>query len=279
MYQDRLNAIAYGEWSTPAPVVVVAGNKLICYVTVVLCGVPHTDVGEATNNEENTGTEAYAQAFKRACSQFGLGRYLYDLEKEWVPFDLQRKQISLDKAQKQAIVKKMYQKAGIVVGTPKVERNDQALHDLAKPGPARIGNPPPNVPSPEPATEQQLASIRKLLQHLGKPEEVREDLRYLEAKSMITELSRQWHIQHQPTKDTKPGEEPQLVNGDGTPSTPKPYTVAEVKALFGKTYKPDRWSSFVVNVIGKSVDDADLSDLHLEMLQAKLVETRKAMAR
>src|SRR5258708_13465960 len=65
VYQDRLNAIAYGEWSTPAPVVVVAGNKLICYVTVVLCGVPHTDVGEATNNEENTGTEAYAQAFKQ----------------------------------------------------------------------------------------------------------------------------------------------------------------------------------------------------------------------
>src|SRR5258708_706 len=133
VYQDRLNTIAYGEWSTPAPVVVVAGNKLICYVTVVLCGIPHTDVGEATNNEENTGTEAWAQAFKRACSQFGLGRYLYDLEKEWVPFDLQRKQVGLDKAQKQAIVKKMYQKAGIVVGTPKVERNDQALHDLAKP--------------------------------------------------------------------------------------------------------------------------------------------------
>src|SRR5260370_28827260 len=166
VYQDRLNAIADGEWSTPAPVVVVAGNKLICYVTVVLCGVPHTDVGEATNNEENTGTEAYAQAFKRACSQFGLGRYLYDLEKEWVPFDLQRKQISLDKAQKQAIVKKMYQKAGIVVGTPKVERNDQALHDLAKPGPSRMDK--------------------------------------------------------------------ALMNGDGSEATPKPYTLAEVKALFGK---------------------------------------------
>jgi len=60
VYQDRLNAIAYGEWSTPPPVVIAAGNKLICYVTVVLCGVPHTDVGEATNNEENTGTEAWS---------------------------------------------------------------------------------------------------------------------------------------------------------------------------------------------------------------------------
>ena len=120
VYQDRLNSVAYGEWSTPAPVVLVAGNKLICYVTVIVCGVPHTDVGEATNNEENTGTEAFAQGFKRACSQFGLGRYLYDLEKEWVPFNPQKKQIDLDKAGKSAIVRKMYQKAGIAVpGQPK----------------------------------------------------------------------------------------------------------------------------------------------------------------
>ncbi len=128
VYQDRLNAIAYGEWSTPAPVVVVAGNKLICYVTVVLCGIPHTDVGEATNNEENTGTEAWAQAFKRACSQFGLGRYLYNLEKEWVPFNKERKIIDLTEVQKQAIVKKMYQKAGIILPAA----NGKALHDLAK---------------------------------------------------------------------------------------------------------------------------------------------------
>jgi hypothetical protein len=129
VYQDRLNAVAYGEWSTPAPVVVVAGNKLICYVTVVLCGIPHTDVGEATNNEENTGTEAWAQAFKRACSQFGLGRYLYNLEKEWVPFNPQKKQIDLTPVQKQAKVKEMYRKAGIVLATPKSD--GQALHEQA----------------------------------------------------------------------------------------------------------------------------------------------------
>src|SRR6266704_2388453 len=124
VYQDRLNELAYGEWSTPAPVVIAAGNKLICYVTVILFGVPHTDVGEATNNEENTGTEAFAQAFKRACSQFGLGRYLYDLDREWVPFKVEGKsgRIDLDKAGKAAIVRKMYQKAGSSTGqatTPK----------------------------------------------------------------------------------------------------------------------------------------------------------------
>jgi hypothetical protein len=134
VYQDRLNAIAYGEWSTPAPVVIVAGNKLICYVTVILCGVPHTDVGEANNNEENTGTEAFAQAFKRACSQFGLGRYLYNLEKEWVPFKVEGKsgRIDLDKAGKAAIVRKMYQKAGIPL---QIHQPVQATNLLEAPNP------------------------------------------------------------------------------------------------------------------------------------------------
>jgi len=130
VYEDRLNALAPGEWSTPAPIALVAGNKLICYVTVIIYGVPHTDVGEATNNEENTGTEAWAQAFKRACSQFGLGRYLYDLEKEWVPFNPQKKQIDLDKAGLRAIVQKMYRKAGLAVpGTvePKPARPQTTL--------------------------------------------------------------------------------------------------------------------------------------------------------
>lgn len=125
VYEDRLNALAPGEWSTPAPIALVAGNKLICYVTVIVYGVAHTDVGEATNNEENTGTEAWAQAFKRACSQFGLGRYLYDLEKEWVPFNPQKKQIDLDRAGLRAIARKMYQKAGLATpdaATPGNER-------------------------------------------------------------------------------------------------------------------------------------------------------------
>lgn len=110
VYQDRLNSLAPGKWSTPAPIALTVGEKLICYVTVVLCGIAHTDVGEAGPGE-NQGTEAWAQAFKRACSQFGLGRYLYDLEKAWVSNNPQRKLIDLDKAGKQDIVRKMYQRA------------------------------------------------------------------------------------------------------------------------------------------------------------------------
>ncbi|SRR6266705_950453 len=122
-YEDRLNALCPGEWSTPTPTAIVVGTKLVCFITVVICGVPHSDVGEAGPGE-NQGTEAWAQGFKRACSQAGLGRYLYNLDKEWVPFKVEGKsgRIDLDKAGKAAIVRKMYQKAGILTGqatTPK----------------------------------------------------------------------------------------------------------------------------------------------------------------
>ncbi len=114
VYEDRLNMLACGEWSTPAPIAIVAGNKLVCYVTVIVCGISHTDVGEAPVSDENAATASWAQAFKRACSQFGLGRYLYDLEKAWVPYDVQRKQIALKAEGIRKIVVQMYQKAGIV---------------------------------------------------------------------------------------------------------------------------------------------------------------------
>src|SRR5207237_7758434 len=35
----------------------------------------------------NAATRAEAQAFNRACSCFGLGRYLYDLDKVWEDLD------------------------------------------------------------------------------------------------------------------------------------------------------------------------------------------------
>jgi hypothetical protein len=117
VYQDRLNALALGDWSTPPPISFAAGKKLMTYVTVIVCGIPHTDVGESSLDEENTGTEAWAQAFKRACSQFGLGRYLYDLDKAWVPYNVQRKQIDLNASELRNVIRQMYQKAGIPLPT------------------------------------------------------------------------------------------------------------------------------------------------------------------
>jgi hypothetical protein len=47
----------------------------------------HTGVGEEWADDQNAATRAEAQAFKRACACFGLGRYLYDLDTVWVDLD------------------------------------------------------------------------------------------------------------------------------------------------------------------------------------------------
>ncbi len=104
-YEDRLNTLVPGRWSTPPMTPLVAGNKLVIPVTLVICEIAHTDVGEAfltslsrkgePREEENAATEAYSQAFRRACAQVALGRYLYDLPKAWVPYDPQKRAIAL----------------------------------------------------------------------------------------------------------------------------------------------------------------------------------------
>jgi hypothetical protein len=70
-------------------------DRIICRLTIA--GVTRSSTGETTDESERSeigGTVAEAQAFKRACAMFGLGRYLYDLPTIWVDFDAQRKRIS-----------------------------------------------------------------------------------------------------------------------------------------------------------------------------------------
>jgi len=55
-------------------------------VTITRLG-SHTGTGEEWADRENAVTAADAQAFKRACSCFGLGRYLYRFEETWVHLD------------------------------------------------------------------------------------------------------------------------------------------------------------------------------------------------
>lgn len=236
VYQDRLNEVAYGEWSTPAPVVIAAGNKLICYVTVILCGVPHTDVGEATNNEENTGTEAWAQAFKRACSQFGLGRYLYDLEKEWVPFNPQRKMIDLDKAQKAAIVRKMYQKAGIGAGNEHTGFHNSGNRPIHSDFSAGNGV---EFHGTNASTQSASVDRDEALRELARPGPAR--------------AGKNLQVQAQSASDK----------------------LAEVKAHFLKMYKPEKWEPFKVGVLGLPVADEGLSDSELARIDGKLTEIGK----
>lgn len=84
-YQNRLDDLCGLNWSvsyTPW------GDRVICHVTIN--GVTRSSTGEsdsASERSEIAGTSAEAQAFKRACAMFGLGRYLYELPTVWVEFD------------------------------------------------------------------------------------------------------------------------------------------------------------------------------------------------
>ena len=97
-YTDRLNEVVTASgWTrqytvhTISPVTRLKKDKTIqtgkvlvtCTVTVAGIG-SHSGSGEEWADDENAMTSAEAQAFKRACSCFGLGRYFYDFAEMWV---------------------------------------------------------------------------------------------------------------------------------------------------------------------------------------------------
>ncbi|MCP5111632.1 MAG: hypothetical protein GY953_12435 [bacterium] len=69
----------------------VTGKVLVtCTLTIFGVGT-HSGTGEEWADDANAMTSAEAQAFKRACVCFGLGRYLYDLPRSWVALDEHRR--------------------------------------------------------------------------------------------------------------------------------------------------------------------------------------------
>lgn len=64
----------------------VAKIVVTCETTIFGIG-SHSATGEEWADDENAATSAEAQAFKRACACFGLGRYLYHFTGVWVDLD------------------------------------------------------------------------------------------------------------------------------------------------------------------------------------------------
>jgi len=65
---------------------IVAKVLVTCELTIFGFG-SHSATGEEWADNDNAGTSAEAQAFKRACSCYGLGRYLYYFAGAWVDLD------------------------------------------------------------------------------------------------------------------------------------------------------------------------------------------------
>jgi hypothetical protein len=98
-YTDRLNALFSPAGWTRSYTVHTSANfersrdrKMVAKVFVTcdlrIFGLgAHSATGEEWADYDNAGTSAEAQAFKRACSCFGLGRYLYSFGAIWVELD------------------------------------------------------------------------------------------------------------------------------------------------------------------------------------------------
>jgi hypothetical protein len=65
---------------------IVAKVFVTCELSITGLGT-HSATGEEWADDENAGTSAEAQAFKRTCTCFGLGRYLYHFDGVWVDLD------------------------------------------------------------------------------------------------------------------------------------------------------------------------------------------------
>jgi hypothetical protein len=98
-YTDRLNALLTPAGWTRRYTIhtsanfergkdqrIVAKVLVTCELTIFGLG-SHSATGEEWADDDNAGTSAEAQSFKRACSYFGLGRYLYYFTGTWVDLD------------------------------------------------------------------------------------------------------------------------------------------------------------------------------------------------
>jgi len=108
-YQNRLDDACGIDWSvTYTP----WGDRIVCHLTIQ--GITRSSTGEPDSQAEGSeiaGTSAEAQAFKRACAMFGLGRYLYQLPTVWVEYDPEKKQFTdRAKARLEGIVVQHYRR-------------------------------------------------------------------------------------------------------------------------------------------------------------------------
>jgi hypothetical protein len=116
-YTDRLNQLFTPtgwtrsfEVSTLSAITRMKRDKLIqtgkvlvtCTLTIAGLGT-QSDCGEEWADEENAMTSAQAQAFKRAASCYGLGRYLYNFREMWVSLDDHKQPIQIPALPKWAL--------------------------------------------------------------------------------------------------------------------------------------------------------------------------------
>ncbi len=144
-YQNRLDEVCPDDWSCETTLQQSA-NSVMAMTKVTICGITRGSTGEEKLTDMNPATSAEAQAFKRACSFFGLGRFLYALG------DLGWHDCHQYKGFPDAAKKKMLAKVAAKIGqtapksAPKQEQAPQDTPEPEKPQEKRP-QPPPNEPA------------------------------------------------------------------------------------------------------------------------------------
>jgi hypothetical protein len=75
--------------------VIVTSKILVASAVTINRLGSHAGTGEAWADLDNAATTASAQAFKRACASFGLGRYLYNFGETWVQLNQRGEPVAL----------------------------------------------------------------------------------------------------------------------------------------------------------------------------------------
>ncbi|SMB93597.1 single-stranded DNA-binding protein DdrA [Deinococcus hopiensis] len=91
--QDRLDAICPDGWTFEIEVISGTTTPTVKGRLTVL-GVTREDIGEAGEGDYGTLKAASSDALKRCAVQFGIGRYLYDLPKQWADWNDAKREAS-----------------------------------------------------------------------------------------------------------------------------------------------------------------------------------------
>lgn len=165
VYQDRLDqVVGPADWQVAFA---LASDGVVC--TLSILGVSKADVGDfpldhPEHANENRVTSAAAQAFKRACAQFGLGRFLYSLPRTWADYDPEKRAF----VHPQGVIASLYHAAGLAAfladDQPATPRPDPTRMATARAALAsaeqRTGVAPT---SPDQASEAQLGLIARMI--------------------------------------------------------------------------------------------------------------------
>jgi hypothetical protein len=212
--QDRLDAVVgAGNWSFDwTPLVIDRGEVQVAKGVVTVYGVSKADAGSASNFEQTLG--AVSHCFKRAAVHWGIGRYLYSLPATWVAVERGGRIPEAVLNDLRGRLPRPSTSAGSTQAAPvasEAERTEQRLEVPVARANGRVRSaaalreapaaetpairqpaaPGPAATREQPASEQQLTSLRKLCQALDRPAP-EAGLTHAQAGQMIIQLSAEY---------------------------------------------------------------------------------------